>query len=596
MVCLIERYQPDTWRRHNIPRRNVNILDRRAVARFVELTHETYASQLGQQLADVDLFFTDEPQFGSAEHWSGGKQKCTPMIQWCDELPGAFRAKKGYDLSTILPALFCWVGPKTSKYRYDFYDVQSDLVADNYFGQIEQWCHAHDVASSGHLLLEESLLFHLMFSGSAMKNWARMDLPGVDLLGATPYKTMAGWEQRQFRVAEDFSCKLASSVAHLRQKRGVFTESFALAQKANVRQLLGVAAWQFAGGVTHMSTYTIQQHLAAADYARLSDFVGRLAMLTRRGKHVADVAVLVPEASLWACYTPPSHGRFAGYFVDNAEPLVIDRVFRDTCHQLLRRQRDFDGLSEQTLSQAQVSQGRLSLADEQFRVLILPEARMLRPGTLEIVRALLESGGVVVFVGQLPCQSPERGDDAPLTRDVAQLLAAFPQRAVHLPGSNLDELVTWINQRVPPQVSWDGPDTIRLLQRQEPGREILLLANPSSQAATGHLFVHGASRASIWDPETGTIGHAGAALRAIRWLWRFRANRLGLSWCSRLTNRCQTRRMRTSTMMVVETNTPGRLCHIDAQCGKIARGPSLGGSPCPVGVRGYVATMVRSIS
>ena len=78
LVCLFERFQPDTWRRHNIPRRNVNILDRRAVSRFIELTHARYATELGKQLADVDLFFTDEPQFGSAEHWSGGTPRMRP--------------------------------------------------------------------------------------------------------------------------------------------------------------------------------------------------------------------------------------------------------------------------------------------------------------------------------------------------------------------------------------------------------------------------------------------------------------------------------------------------------------------------------------
>ena len=105
-VCLFERYRPDTWRRHNIPRRNVNILDRRAVAYFIELTHKRYATELGSQLGDVRLFFTDEPQFGSVEHWTGGLSESPPMVQWCDELPKLFRRKYGYDIKTVLPALF----------------------------------------------------------------------------------------------------------------------------------------------------------------------------------------------------------------------------------------------------------------------------------------------------------------------------------------------------------------------------------------------------------------------------------------------------------------------------------------------------------
>ena len=82
------------------------------------------------------------------------------------------------------------------------------------------------------MLLEESLLFHVMFSGSMIRNWSRMDLPGVDLLGAVPYHTMGGWQGDVVAVPEDFSCKLASSISHLTGKQGTFTESFALAEGA----------------------------------------------------------------------------------------------------------------------------------------------------------------------------------------------------------------------------------------------------------------------------------------------------------------------------------------------------------------------------
>jgi glycosyl hydrolase family 106( putative alpha-L-rhamnosidase) len=510
-VCLFERFQPDTWRRHNIPRRNVNILDRRVVSRFIELTHARYATELGKQLGDVDLFFTDEPQFGSAEHWSGGNAQCVPMIQWCNELPTAFQEKKGYDLVEVLPALFHQVGAKTSKFRYDFYDVQSDLLAENYFGQIEDWCHQHGVLSSGHMLLEESLLFHVMFSGSMMKNWARMDLPGVDLLRASPYKTMAGWERGQFTVAEDFSCKMASSVAHLTGKQGVFTESFALAEKVPLRQILGVAAWQFSGGVTHMSTYTIQQQLSAEDYAQFSDFVGRMAVLTRRGRHVADAAVLVPETSVWAAYTPPDRGRFEGYFAGNPEPLAIDRIFRETCNTLSSHQRDFDCLSEELLHQAKVGGGRLLLADEEFRVLVLPEARMLGRSSLQKVRTFLQSGGMVAFVGNLPSQTPQRGIDPQITGDVKRLLADFPEDAVHLADrAQRSELAAWIEGRVAAEVVWKGPHTVRILRRQEPEREVLLVVNPSNDDTEGQLTMPVAGEASVWNPETGEIQAIGA--------------------------------------------------------------------------------------
>jgi hypothetical protein len=509
IVCLFERYQPDSWRRHNIPRRNVNILDRAAIQRFIELTHDKYAETLGPRLQEVELFFTDEPQFGATEHWGSGLPDAPAAVQWCDELPVAFKKKYGYEVSEALPALFHSVGPKTGKYRQDFYDVQSDLVAENYFGQIQDWCHRHGVQSSGHLLLEESLLFHVMFSGSFWKNFARMDIPGVDLIGNVmiPYKTMPSWG---IPSREDYTCKFASSVAHLLRKPGVFTETFALAQKATLREVLGVTAWQFAGGITHMSTYTIQDHLSPEEYATFADYAGRLAFFCRRGTPVADVAILIPERSVWAAYNPPDGGRVRRYFDRNPEALRIDEVFRLTSQELLRNQRDFEYLTEEALQSAPVEQGRLAIADEQFLIMVLPEFRMMHTNTIEKVRSFVKSGGRVVFVGSLPRQTPENGDDPEITRQASALVAAFPRQITHVETtSDLPQVIAWMKEQVPPTVTWSGPDGIRIMRRHEPGREILLVANPAKSNAGGKLSLLVAGHARVWNPETGAVESLG---------------------------------------------------------------------------------------
>jgi hypothetical protein len=46
--------------------------------------------------------------------------------------------------------------------------------------------------------------------------------------------------------------------------------------------------------------------------------------------------------------------------------------------------------------------------------------------------------------------------------------------------------------------------------RREAEREILLVANPGAAAAAGDLMVPRGGAVSIWDPETGTVGHVGA--------------------------------------------------------------------------------------
>jgi len=511
-VCMFERFVPDTWKRHNIARRNVNIMDREAVARFIELTHERYAKELGPQLDDVFLFFTDEPQLGATEPWMRmALKKAPPAVQWCDELPIAFKREKGYPLTDALPALFHKVGPSTARYRHDFYDVHSDLIAENYFGQIEDWCQRHKIYSSGHMLLEESLLFHPMFSGSMTKNWARQDLPGVDQLVLPRYKTMAGWNGGSgIRVREDFSIKMAASICALTGKQGVFSESYALCDRAKVpdlaRRAKGMAAWQFACGVTHMATYTVQRKVSAGEYAGLSDFIGRLALLCRRGRPVSDVAVLVPEGSVWAFYNPPNGGRFGRYIKCNPDVMQIDHAFRETCHQLLASQRDFEVVTEELLGKAEVNSGRLELAGQSFAFLVLPEARMLSGASMEKVEAFAAAGGHVVFTGSLPSMSTGRGEDPAMRKRVEALMASHADHTRFVAAEEqFGEAINWMAKRVPPVIHWSGPDTVRLAHQREPGREIILVANPSAAAVQGRLVCAFGGSASVWNPETGEV-------------------------------------------------------------------------------------------
>ena len=515
-VCLFERFVPDTWKRHNIARRNVNIMDRKAIARFIKLTHDRYARELGPQLDDVVLFFTDEPQLGAVEPWMHMARKdAPPAVQWCDELPVAFKKKYGYPITDALAALFHNVGPSTARYRHDFYDVCGDLIAENYFGQIQDWCHKHRVCSSGHMLLEESLLFHPMFSGSMTKNWSRQDLPGVDQLVLPRYRTMAGWNGGSgVQVKEDFSVKLAASICALTGKRGVFSESYALCDRANVANLArgakGMAAWQFACGVTHMSTYTLQQKISAREYAGFSDFVGRLALLCRRGQPVSDVAVLVPEASVWAFYNPPRGGTFRRYIECNPEVMRIDDAFRETCHQLLANQRDFEVLTEQLLAKTAVSNGRLELAGQRFAFLVLPEARMLSEGAMRKIEAFAKSGGRVVFTGSLPHMSPAKGEDAAMRKRAEVLIASHADRTRFVKEeTRFGQTVRWMAEQVPPRIRWNGPRSIRLAHQREPRRDIILVANPSAAAAQGELACTFGGSVSVWDPETGKIRAVG---------------------------------------------------------------------------------------
>lgn len=515
-VLVFERWRCDAWKRHNMKREIPNIMDRAAVARFMELTHQRFAAELGEQHKDIFLYFTDEPQLAVVEPW-GDKalEQTLPAVEWSGELPSLFEGNKGYPITEALPALFNNVGPMTAKYRYDFKDMTSDLIAENYYGQIQDWCHANDVYSSGHMLLEESLLFHPMFTGSMLKNWTRQDLPGVDQIILSRYKTMGGWDAAGTKsVQEDFSIKMAASIRTFHDKPGVFSESFAVCHISSEKDDLfkaakGMIAWQFYAGVTHMGTLTLQEHISAADYATLADYSGRIALLMRRGQAVSDVAVLVPEASIWALYNPPTGGRMAHYFECNPEAEQVDHGFRETCYQLSSSQRDFEILTEALLQQAVVSGDRLELAGQSFAFLMLPEARMLSDESMQKIEAFAAAGGRVVFTGSLPSMSPAIGQDASMSARAQALLC--DQVKFVADDAQLGEVVTWMDGVLPPVLEWHGSKGVRLAHQREAGRDIIMLANPSNSDAEGELVCALKGNASIWNPETGEIEQLGAS-------------------------------------------------------------------------------------
>jgi hypothetical protein len=167
-------------------------------------------------------------------------------------------------------------------------------------------------------------------------------------------------------------------------------------------------------------------------------------------------------------------------------------------------------ISEDLLQKARISDGRIQIGGESFRVLVLPETRMLDPKTLATAQAFVLSGGFVALIGALPSQTPQNGVDATITEQARLLLANFPERTVRIAKADqMKMLLDWVNAHVPDSITWDGPDGVRLLQRREPGRTIVLLANPGKTPAEGRLRVTTAGEASLWNPETGDVNEIG---------------------------------------------------------------------------------------
>ncbi len=324
-------------------RRYVNLLNPLTTRLFIEETHEAYARRVLGLGKRIHAIFTDEPSLMTT--YIRPPADALPALPWVEDMPEQFQRRKGYDLMPHLESLYADTGNYRG-IRCDFYEVVAQLVAERYFGQIQQWCRRHGIASSGHLLAEEKLLWHVMYYGDLFTCLRRMDIPGIDILSSDPLALVAG---NGFLVP-----KLISSAAHIMGRTETMSETSDFAEqmggrRATLQQMKATAALQYLLGINTMTSYYPDPYGAThpnnteqrrADYAEYNAQVGRLSLLLREAQHECDVAVLYPIAGVQANFYPTTLSMYQPH--PSRRLNEIDDGFVNLCRWLLQHQIDFD--------------------------------------------------------------------------------------------------------------------------------------------------------------------------------------------------------------------------------------------------------------
>lgn len=490
-----------------------NLMDADAGREFLTSTYEGYARTVGRHFGkEIEAIFTDEPCLHVAGYWDFHEkaENHRPLFPWVAGFPEYFYKKKGYDLLPLLPCLVKDAGPETVNVRCDYWDVVCDLVMEGYFDQLRDWCFKHNIAFTGHLLLEEWLLTHLMFTGSLIRAASRMHIPGVDLIGARP--DTATLEHTMTAVGGVWVPKYISSAAHTRGRSDVMSESFAASGPTmNLKKMVATANWEFVAGVTellpmshHYGRRTIPENALETthdefyrDPAFFATYLARLRSLLSGGVHVADLGVLVPETSIWANYVPAPVGMpYADYREKNLVAAKLDDDFASLSKELLRNQMDFDYLDDEILVTAEIIGNKLRLAEETYSVLVMPRSTTMRHGVAEKIAAFLHAGGHVIACGALPTTSMERGKDSALKRALAVVPVMSTPRG----------LVQGIRKVWQPDLVLDRPNPkFYYLHRRKDNREIYFLINMDEGPCEHEIMFRATGSASIWDPRTGEI-------------------------------------------------------------------------------------------
>lgn len=479
----------------------LNVLDPDAVKRFIELTHERYYANCGDEFGKtIKAFFTDEPSLQGG--FLVAEAQPYPALSWYHGLPEIFKARNGYDIRKALPALFNDGEEDTVRYRCDWYSTLSQQIADAYFKQIREWCKAHNVASTGHLLWEESLVYHANFYGSVFPSLKELDWPGIDVLGCGRQAT-----QGSHIEGGPVAPKLISSAAHIYgpldvggtpAPRRTMTESFCFVTKKEkpIEELIGHVSWQWVLGINSLSVLTIKQHYENEEFRRLNDFTGRVGSVLTQGDFVADVAVLYPIASVWADFVPTN--RHVSYVGDQPKCREIDDAFRDVSVELLANQRDYDYLDEDAIHSAKIDKGTIRIGKNTYRILVLPHATVLRFDTLKQIAKFVDGGGAVISYKAVPTIREDNGDAA----EFAELRDQIWDKATHV--ETLRALENALARGGAPDVAV-SPRTrdIYYQHRALPSGDAYFISNNADKPFTGVITFRATGKAQVWDPTTG---------------------------------------------------------------------------------------------
>ncbi|HPS52702.1 MAG TPA: glycosyl hydrolase, partial [Phycisphaerae bacterium] len=395
------------------PRYCVNLADRDATRKFIEVTHEKYFEVCGEEFGKSILaFFTDEPSL-IAWHIRPGT---FPMLPWHSSFPQEFKKRYGYPIVDAVLAVFRNAGEQTVKRRCDFWEFIADQVAANYFGEIQEWCHAHGLKSSGHMLWEEKLCWHVHNYGSFYRCAKRLDWPGIDQLSCVPQQLM---EADYIPIS-----RLLASIADISGEKESFTEfsDFAATPQnvhISIDWIRATVNWHLAQGINNFTSYHLWNRYKDTEIRELNDYTARLSQIMHQGKRDSRVAVLYPEATIWNAFNPSAGGDDAKE--KNGHISRIDNVFAVTSWELLKSHIDFDYVDDQLLLDARLVNGKLLYKNRTYECLILPAVEVLGKAIIDKIVAMLRAGVKVIFVGGEPELIRDNGDKI----DFLSLLSEF---------------------------------------------------------------------------------------------------------------------------------------------------------------------------
>ena len=499
----------------------VDYLDPKAVLAFIELTYQTYHDAMPDHFGTtIDGTFYDEPAF---YHVQGGRA-------WTESFNERFREHFNTDPVLLYPSLWFDIGPDTAAARNALFGMRAELYATGFVKTISDWCSAHQMELTGHADQEELANPVIGTVGDLIKSFKYQSMPGIDQIG--------------FYGRASKAYKVVSSAANNYDRPQVMTECYG-AMDLPLPNLYKEAMDQFAKGINTMVPHAVWYDQAAIRFLpdlspdapkygqelpAYNKYVGRLQRMLQGGRHVVDIGVLYPIATLQAgSWFGPGNPYEGCVDIPEADYMEVGEVLS------LGVRRDFTFVHPEVLEErCTVDNAAITLDNsvnhERWRVFIIPGSRCIHASTLRRIKKFFDQGGSVIATTRLPECAAEFGADAEVRQLVAEIFGdaavehqneasvchrnAKGGKAWFIPAPHVESLNAVLTEALPEgDVVIDHNPTVNggnfsYIHNVKDGRSIYFFANSSDDAVETWVSLRGKVVPEIWNPHDGKIGSA----------------------------------------------------------------------------------------
>ena len=393
---------------------------------------------------------------------------------WSGVLLEEFKKRRGYDLKPYIYALWGDMGEITPHIRYDYFRTMSELTIENFFDPLTEFAHKNGTLSR--------IQAHGTW-GDILRVYAAGDIPEGETFG----------DHRTLEV-NTIHRRLAASAGHIYGKNLISNETFTWLKRPRFTETLeemkaavdavfldgmnmivnhgyayspekaGKRGWPFYAS-THINHTVPWWPL----YRNLGDYIHRASEILRRGRPVAEVAVYLPQADIYAD-NMLSELHLAMRLEEHLGRADMDAIQKAGYW--------FDYINDEALCQlGEIADGKLTIGENGYRAILLVGCTRLSVETARKLRDFARCGGILIC-DHVPGESCGLLGREEMAEEVRRLMA---EAAPVVAENRQEALLQALRERLVPDVTVSAPNEVGYVHRQEGETHLYFLSNLSEE-------------------------------------------------------------------------------------------------------------------